>query len=655
MTRSPTWRQQNYRLRNDDGTMSAATWIADENTAGNVQNGSNFRLRIDIGDTNNATTGNTTGFKLQFAVNGGTWTDVGGATAISTANSTYHTDGAADNAQRLSGVTGADAGWQVTWTEFIEDGVSTSRTWTDDYTEYEFSLKANSVSVGDTITFRLATTGGTAITPVNTATANIVAVSIDFQFDQAAVSTTGQSVTFQKDLPVTAASITPTVTSVILERMAEPGYATLAGSSITFDIAQGDTSLAVDHAALSTTGQAVSLDTSGNLAVTQASLSVTGQTIDFTGSGELLVTQASLSISGAATVLERMAEPGTVTLTGSDVTLSAAATNSVDVDYEELSVTGQAITFDKSLIFDASSLSSTGSTITFGSGEILDVDAAALSPVGTSVIIERMAEAASLSVAGQDISFQPVDSIDVSPASLTVVGQFFPASGLPVIDVEMAAIDIIGSPDIDVEEAREFDFARPTITGSTITFANDRDLPVTQAVPTLTASSIATTAAHNCAVVSASLIAQGQDVTYVITGQTAPDLQVEPAYPSVQGQIVGLDPPPIEVVHASLTAQGRDVTLTPVGIGNNLPVDAGTLGLSGASGPALEWVGPRNFQVDHATLVLTPRNITFNFTYNTENFGRIDGKEAHIINTFKGGVLLYPKNGGYYIISSNEG
>ena len=109
---NPTWQYEHWRFRNDDGTLSTATWIADENVAPTtIRPGQVFRLRVNFGDTNAADSNNTNiSVKLQYNVGGAGWNDLTTNTADAvylTSSSQSISDGDGDTTQRLSNMTGS--------------------------------------------------------------------------------------------------------------------------------------------------------------------------------------------------------------------------------------------------------------------------------------------------------------------------------------------------------------------------------------------------------------------------------------------------------------------------------------------------------------------------------------------------------------------
>ena len=106
---APIWEAPDYRWVNDNGTHPTdstggsggeATFAAAENTAISAIRGSEYRLRLGVGESNSAAgTGLHTGsWTLQFennTQNPGTWTTLGAATDVYYYDSTHLTNGTA--------------------------------------------------------------------------------------------------------------------------------------------------------------------------------------------------------------------------------------------------------------------------------------------------------------------------------------------------------------------------------------------------------------------------------------------------------------------------------------------------------------------------------------------------------------------------------
>ena len=161
-TVNPTWVSGHWRLRNDDGSMSTATWKAAEDTSANVLVNTKFRLRISWGESAAQTTSTSSGtITLQYAINGGGFTTVGSATAVKYITSGTVSDATTETTQRLSSPTGV-ASWAGP-AEFDSNNSVAAKTPVDQGYEAEFCLQLDgaSISNSDTITFQILHGGST--------------------------------------------------------------------------------------------------------------------------------------------------------------------------------------------------------------------------------------------------------------------------------------------------------------------------------------------------------------------------------------------------------------------------------------------------------------------------------------------------------------
>ena len=75
---NPSFRQESFRFRNDDGNQTTATWIAAANTNVTSKPYVIVRLRVLVQQTvSNANTSLARTFKLRYSLNGAAYTDVG--------------------------------------------------------------------------------------------------------------------------------------------------------------------------------------------------------------------------------------------------------------------------------------------------------------------------------------------------------------------------------------------------------------------------------------------------------------------------------------------------------------------------------------------------------------------------------------------------
>lgn len=151
-TAAPSFTQSAFRLRNDDGSESTATWKATANQNASINVDENFRCRFVVQETA-GTPLSSVGFKFESRLNAGSWTAITGtsSTVISSLSSNF-TDGV-DCVQRVGSGTfisdnnGMDENGAVA--ELIDYAGSTE-------TEIEgcFQIVAADVNNGDTVQLR---------------------------------------------------------------------------------------------------------------------------------------------------------------------------------------------------------------------------------------------------------------------------------------------------------------------------------------------------------------------------------------------------------------------------------------------------------------------------------------------------------------------
>lgn len=165
--------QQDYfRVRNDDGSETTATWVAAENTNASLTLDTTFRLRFVLDETAGGSA--TAGFNFYFSRNGGAYTQITTASAARFVTSGNVTDGAATTKQLIGGTGTFSAGV----IESAGDGTGNLGINANGHTELEIVVQLNSGTfvVGDTCAFRVYLDNGTTLntylaTPVITAIA----------------------------------------------------------------------------------------------------------------------------------------------------------------------------------------------------------------------------------------------------------------------------------------------------------------------------------------------------------------------------------------------------------------------------------------------------------------------------------------------------
>ena len=162
-TVNPVWVQGHYRLRNDDGTLSTATYVYAEDTTGDIQDSrfKKYRILISWGESAGQTTSTASGtITMQFRINGGTWTTLTNSTAVQYVSSGTVGDATTDTTSRITVPTGVAA---YVSTEFDSNNSASTQTPVDQGYEYEFCFQLDKTQLtdNDTIEFQLLNGGST--------------------------------------------------------------------------------------------------------------------------------------------------------------------------------------------------------------------------------------------------------------------------------------------------------------------------------------------------------------------------------------------------------------------------------------------------------------------------------------------------------------
>lgn len=175
MSGSPSYDQNAYRWRNDDGSETTATWFANENTSAALSVDTNYRIRLELENVGTANASPT--FELRYSHNGGAYTLITTSSSVVRAvDSANLTDLAATTNQLTTSGLTFSAG-QIT-----EDGTTGSITLNQSrQTEVElpFQIIGTDVNNADTINIRAFLSGGAALnTYTQTAAATVSKASL---------------------------------------------------------------------------------------------------------------------------------------------------------------------------------------------------------------------------------------------------------------------------------------------------------------------------------------------------------------------------------------------------------------------------------------------------------------------------------------------
>ena len=172
---NPSFVQQSFRFRNDNGSQTTATWAQSANVNDERSPFIIFRCRFLIQQTvSTANTNLTRAYKLRYSLNGGTYTDVAAQNSSDTPIRYADSSNIADDestTQQLG--TGTFVTGQVD-----ENGATGNINFTSgalSETEVEFVLELNSVSNGDTLDLGVYETNNTVLATYTT-TARVTAL-----------------------------------------------------------------------------------------------------------------------------------------------------------------------------------------------------------------------------------------------------------------------------------------------------------------------------------------------------------------------------------------------------------------------------------------------------------------------------------------------
>src|SRR5690349_6424123 len=152
--------QAGFRLRNDDGSESTATWKASQNVNVSQQVDTTFRVRFLMQNSGTTALNNLTA-QLEYTLNGGASTNVTGASSVVRATASPNVADQANLTQQLTGGTGTFIGL----TAFDEaDGACGGNSLDipasgNFEVEYSIQIRGADVANGDTIGLRVTNNG----------------------------------------------------------------------------------------------------------------------------------------------------------------------------------------------------------------------------------------------------------------------------------------------------------------------------------------------------------------------------------------------------------------------------------------------------------------------------------------------------------------
>ena len=175
---TPAWVQVSFRLRNDDGSESAATWVAAINTNASLNVDTNYRVRFGV--HNAGTASGDLVAQLQYNLASAGWNNVSGSSSVVRASlSTHFADDAATTEQMGGARTflTAEPGMDEDNGRAGELGVNIQDVTEEWEVEYCFQIRSADVTNGQTLQLRLVNTATAFTTYTNTPTITVIEAS----------------------------------------------------------------------------------------------------------------------------------------------------------------------------------------------------------------------------------------------------------------------------------------------------------------------------------------------------------------------------------------------------------------------------------------------------------------------------------------------
>lgn len=151
--------QHSFRIRNDDGNETTATWRRALNVGDQPPVAINFRIRFCIDNAAGTPTGSSDAFisQLQYSLNGGAWTNVTGASSVVRS---YASPNVADNAATTEQLAGPATFVAGAFDE-ANGALAAITLATTEETEVEFCVQVQTadVATGNTIQLRVSDAG----------------------------------------------------------------------------------------------------------------------------------------------------------------------------------------------------------------------------------------------------------------------------------------------------------------------------------------------------------------------------------------------------------------------------------------------------------------------------------------------------------------
>ena len=146
--------QSSFRVRNDDGSESSATWAAALNTNASIQVDTNFRVRFatSVGGSGSGIYTNTGTRSIAYSLNGGTFAQVTSSSSVVKLSSSSHVSDETATTQQITSGGTYQAGNVLTSSSNTTNTNHSNNTIED---EGCFQIVSSAVNNGDTIVIEM--------------------------------------------------------------------------------------------------------------------------------------------------------------------------------------------------------------------------------------------------------------------------------------------------------------------------------------------------------------------------------------------------------------------------------------------------------------------------------------------------------------------
>lgn len=158
----PITEQAAFRIRNDDGSQSGATWFAALNTNATLTVDTNWRVRFLLKNTGDGESARV--WQLQYNLNAAGWISVDGSSSVVRSSASTHETNAAALTQQLgSGTYDTSASDEFEEVDGRTDAVEALAAGQETEVEFCFQIRSADVTDGDSVQLRVTVYSGSVL------------------------------------------------------------------------------------------------------------------------------------------------------------------------------------------------------------------------------------------------------------------------------------------------------------------------------------------------------------------------------------------------------------------------------------------------------------------------------------------------------------